>query len=116
MYPKYNVRFCLHEQLDLALRVQVRLCVRVYKERKAADFILYPGLHEFLLRFADSRDLRVRVRVYYARDRVVIHVAVPAMDVLRGSDAPMCASIGPQVASPMHLMFGAPVLDRKSVV
>ena len=54
MYSKYNVRLCLHEELHLALCVQVRLCTRVCKEREAADFILNPSLLQLLLRLSDD--------------------------------------------------------------
>ena len=85
MYAEDAVRLRFHEELDLALGVQVCLGARVGDEREAADLVLHAVLLEFLLRLADPRNLGVRV--HDARDRVVVHMAVPAVDVLRRGDA-----------------------------
>lgn len=81
-------------------------------EREAAGFIPDAGLLELLLRLADPCDLRVRV--YYAQDRAVVHVAVSAVDVLCGDALLLCVRIGPKVSSLMHLMFGMLVLNCRS--
>jgi hypothetical protein len=84
MYSEYDVRLGLHQELDLALGIQVGLGARVRQEREAADFILDAVLLELLLRLSDPRYFRVRV--YDARDRAVVHVSVSAVDVLRSGD------------------------------
>ena len=84
VHPEDAVRLRLDEELDLTLGVEVRLGARVGEEREAADLVLDAVLLEFLLRLADPCDLGVRV--HDARNGAVVHVTVPAVDVLRRSD------------------------------
>jgi len=84
VHAEYAVRLLLDEELDLALGVQVRLGARVGEEGEPADLIPHALLLQVLLRLPDPRYLRVRV--HHARDRVVVHVPVPRVDVLSHRD------------------------------
>ena len=85
MHAEYAVRFLFDQKLDLALGVQVRLGARIRKEREPADPVPHALLLQVLFRLPDPRHLRVCVN--HARNRVIIHVAVARVNVLRRRDA-----------------------------
>jgi hypothetical protein len=68
------VRLFLDEELDLTLSVQIRFSAGVGDEREAPDFISHALLLQVLLSLSDPCHLRVCI--YYARDRVVVHMTV----------------------------------------
>jgi len=85
MYAKHTVGLLLGNKLDKALGVEVGLRARVGREGVLADLVLHARGRELLLGLADPRDLRVRV--HDRRDRVVVDVPVPRLDVLDRRDA-----------------------------
>ena len=79
------VRGRVREDLDHALGIADGARARVRAERERADLVLYVSFLELLLGPAHRRELGVRVDD--ARDRVVVHVAREAGDVLHARDA-----------------------------
>ena len=85
MHAKHAIRLLLDDKLDIALSVEVGLRARVGREGVLANLILHASGLELLLSLADPRDLRVRV--HDRRNRVVVDVPVPRLDVLDSRDA-----------------------------
>jgi len=84
MHAKHAVRLLLGDKLDKALGVEVGLRARVGRERVLADLVLHARGLELLLGLANPRNFRVRV--HDRRDRVVVDVPVPRLDVLDRRD------------------------------
>ena len=78
------IRLLFCQDLDKAIRVEVRLCPRVGRKHKLANIVFDAFSFEVLFGLADPGDLGVRVDD--GRYGAVVDVAVAVLDVLNGGD------------------------------
>lgn len=80
MDTQNSVSLLLGDELDLTLRVQVRLRARVGREGELANVVLHTAGLELLLGLANPSDLRVGV--HNRGNRMVVDMTVASLDVL----------------------------------
>ncbi len=92
MHAEDAVCLLLDKELDLALGVQIRLGPRIGEEREPANFILHPILLQVLLGLTNPRHFRMRI--YHARNRLIIHVAMSRAYIFSCRDAFLFRLVG----------------------